>query len=101
QDEDRERVLREGAGEARPLIRLAPDFLTLEEQAGPAPFPLRPLVEHDHRIDQRIVELVERTVDRAARGNAVARLDDRLSFPGQDEVGEEQRRMRVRRTARK
>src|SRR4030095_3880651 len=75
------------------------DFLTLQEERRPALLPLRPFVEHDDRIDQGVVELVERAVDRAARGNTVARLDDLLSFPGKNKVGKEERRMRVRSAA--
>src|SRR5688500_6203135 len=53
--------------------------LAAEEKLRPEPAPLVPLVEGDRGIDQAVLELVERTVDGAARGHAVSLLDDFLA----------------------
>src|SRR5258706_4036482 len=69
------------------------DRAATEEDLGKMPVPLVPLVERDRPIDERVGKLVERAVDRDARRNAVARLDDLLSLARQDEVREELRRV--------
>src|SRR3954469_14130957 len=76
------------------------DGLAAEEELGPELAEAVPVVEHDRRVDQPVAELVERAVDRAARGNPVARLDDLLALAREDELGEERRGVRVRRLAR-
>src|SRR6266849_2818999 len=76
------------------------DLLTFEEKIRPKFLPAAGLVEGDHRVDHLEGELVEVRVHRAARGHAVALLQDRLTFEGEHEVGKEQRRVGVRGAAR-
>src|SRR2546428_1218146 len=76
------------------------DPLTFEEKIRPKFLPTVGLVERDHRVDHLEGELVEVGVHRAARGHAVALLQDRLAFEGEHEVGKEQGRVRVRGAAR-
>src|SRR5882762_2606008 len=68
-----------------------------EKDFGEKLLPLVALVERAHRIDDLVLELVERAVYGHARGNAVHALVDLLSFLRKHEFGEEQRRMGPRR----
>src|SRR5690349_6979583 len=83
-----------------PAMSVLRDGLSAEEELRPQAAEAVPLVEHDRRVDERVPELVEGTVDRAARGDAVARLDDLLALAREDEVGEERRGMGMRRPLR-
>src|SRR5690348_3752686 len=58
------------------------DGLSAQEEVRPELAEAVPLIEHDRGIDQLVPELVERAVHRAARGHAIARLDDLLALAG-------------------
>src|SRR6266702_1534108 len=64
-----------------------------EKEIREKPLPLLALVEREHRVDDLVLELVERAVDGHVRGDAVDALVDLLPFPRQHELGEEQRRV--------
>src|SRR5207237_6952770 len=74
--------------------------LAAEKKRRPEPAPLVPFVERDRRIDEAVVEPVERARDGAARGNALVVAQDLLAFAREQEVDEEERRVRMRRSAR-
>src|SRR5262245_42700448 len=76
------------------------DPLSVEEELGPKFLPFLGLVERDRGIDHLERKLVELRVDHAARGHAVALLDEGLSLARQHEIREEQGRMGTRRAAR-
>src|SRR5882672_7913756 len=71
--------------------------LPAEKGLGEKFLPLLALIEREHRIDDLVLELVERTVHGHARGDAVHALVDLLPFLRKHEFGEEQRRMGTRR----
>src|SRR5207237_9705019 len=75
-------------------LLLALDGLAAEEELRPQAIPLLAVVERDRRVDDLVRELVERRVDRQARGHAVHALEELLAFAREQELGEEQRRMR-------
>src|SRR3979409_1962189 len=71
--------------------------LASEKNLGEKLLPLLALVEREHRVDDLVLELVERAVHGHARGDAVHALVDLLSFLRKHEFGEEQRRVGPRR----
>src|SRR5438067_8544293 len=75
-------------------LLLALDGLAAEEELRPQAIPLLALVERDRRVDDLMRELVERRSDRKARGHAVHVPEELLAFAREQEVSEEQRRVR-------
>src|SRR6266849_3633108 len=79
---------------------LALDGLAAEEELRPEAIPLLALVERDRRVDDLVRKLVERRIDRQARGHAVYAAEELLAVTREQELGEEQRRMRPARILR-
>src|SRR5436189_6335137 len=75
-------------------LLLAPDGLAAEEELRPELVPLLAFVEGDRGIDDLVREPVERRIDREARGHAVHPLEELLALAREQELGEEQRRVR-------
>src|SRR6267143_7265609 len=71
--------------------------LAAEKDLGEKLLPLLALIEREHRVDDLVLELVERAVHGHARGDAVHALVDLLPFLRKHELGEEQRRVGTRR----
>src|ERR671931_2444474 len=76
------------------------DRLAAEEELRPQAIPLLPFVERDRRVDDLVRELVEWRIDGQAGGHAVHALEELLAFAREQELGEEERRMRPARILR-
>src|SRR4051812_20947569 len=74
---------------------LALDGLAAEEELRPEPVPLLALVERDGGVDDLVRELVERRLDCEARGHPVHAPEELLPVAREQELGEEQRRVRA------
>src|SRR5438045_4863508 len=88
------------AASASNALLAALDGLAAKEELRPELVPLLALVEGDRRIDDLVWELVERCIDRDARGHAVHALEELLALAREQELGEQQRRMRPARMLR-
>src|SRR6266702_2162176 len=87
----------------RTLTRASLAFLhglAAEKEIGEELVPLVALVEREHRIDDLVLELVERAVHQPACRDAISAFQDLLPLFREHELGEKQRRVRVRRVAR-
>src|SRR6266487_1815898 len=83
----------------RTLTRASLAFLhgfAAEKEGREELVPLVALVEREHRIDDLVLELVERAVHQPACRNAISAFQDYLALFGEHELGEKQRRVRVR-----
>src|SRR5438552_1558359 len=86
-------------GWARPSLALL-HGAAAEKEVREEPVPLVAFVERELRIDDLVLELVERALHQSAGRNAISGFQDLLALFREHELGEKQRRVRVRRVAR-
>ena len=87
-------ILRRFFSTREPLFSFLFQALTFQEQGRPQLFPFVRFVEHDGWVDHLVCELVQRAVNRNARRNPVALLDNLLALvrerPTDDEAIQKQ-----------